>query len=39
MPVKDSECDGPANLPWHTSDAAKAKEQWEECLLRLGPQT
>jgi hypothetical protein len=29
MPVKDSGCDGPANLPWHTIDAAKAKDQWE----------
>lgn len=29
VPLKEGGCDCPANMPWQTIDAAKAKDQWE----------
>jgi hypothetical protein len=29
VPLKKGGCDCLANMPWHTSEAAKAKDQWE----------
>jgi hypothetical protein len=32
VPLEKGGCDGPANLPWQMSQAAKANDQWEECV-------
>jgi hypothetical protein len=29
VPLKKGGCDCPANMPWQTIEAAKAKDQWE----------